>query len=146
MMRIYFSHQSADLASARRCVAQIKAAGHEIVYDWLGDIEEQDDMDTLELERRAGECLDALEGADLVLFVCPMSAGCLVEFGAALSAELPCLVVGHFDHFFGHHHLVERFRDLQAALRSLGSPMDTPSELDPELGELPLSDLPELTD
>lgn len=104
-MQIYLSASSDDPARAQQAMDLIRAAGHEIIVDWLHEAPDQ----TTEIW--------GVLGADVLIALCPLSPGCLIEIGAALASVTPVVLVGDWDHWFSTHPCFKaRASSIEAAL------------------------------
>lgn len=90
MARVYVSGSIRDVERVRSVQAKLRWAGHNITHDWT--LYEGAKLNPAEAERQ----LHAVWEAEcLVLLVHPRLKAGWMEFGAAVSHRLPCIVVPH---------------------------------------------------
>jgi nucleoside 2-deoxyribosyltransferase len=93
-MKIYVAGKFDEKQQARGAMAQLRALGHEITYDWTQHPEEQSESNL----QHAADCdLDGVLRADAVLMLLtdPLYAyrGSFTELGAALASKRPVYAV-----------------------------------------------------
>ena len=97
-MRIYVAGASVEVDRIEQYIAQIRAAGHEITFDWCAQLRRDPKPDAAERRRLALACQIGVRAADAVWFVGPAptsrSTGSWVELGIALDGCVPLIVSG----------------------------------------------------
>jgi hypothetical protein len=116
-MRVYIATRLERAADHQRLAALLRAAGHEITYDWTvhGSVQSEGPeriRDVAVAEARG------VQEADCVIVLLPGGRGTHTELGMALAFGRPCIVAAEHAHgFFGddgrtcafyHHPLVRR--------------------------------------
>ena len=102
-MLVYVAGASRELERAEAFIASLRLRGHEVTHDWTVDVrasrvagvvdEQLSDQDA---QRYAETELDAVVQAQLLVLLAPeqSTSGAWVEYGVAIAAGLPILVVG----------------------------------------------------
>lgn len=154
-MKIYVASKFGNKEEVRRVQALLRAAGHEVTYDWTGDAAPEiagacnefmipiDEDIARELARRDER---GVAGADALIFIATKEGGrgCYTEMGIAIALRIPVIVLGpHVNSIFMYASNVVRFdgsaEDLVAQLADLVEAL-----LQDVLDDLVAQELPEV--
>jgi hypothetical protein len=124
-MKFFVSGKVGADEDVRSAIAKLRAAGHEITFDWT-EVPHLKPYDANWRAAREAATMEAegVKAADvLVLFPHEHGVGLFVELGVALGAGIPVRVVSTTESrtMFFHHPLVKRVKDFDEVLREFAS-------------------------
>ena len=122
-MRIYLAAPFGRADEMRTHRAWLRALGHECTSRWLDEETAQtnvaEDMREATLTKYAQDDMADVLASDLVVVFLTtekLRGGCLVEWGIALGAHIPVVIVGSTEVVFAHLPRVKTYPTLRAAL------------------------------